>query len=357
MSRDILRLVLYGSCVSRDTIDSFVPDAIDLVGYVARQGLASAFGPAAPTPPEVDRLSSAFQRRMLTGDAASDLVARLDQVSGRTDLVVWDLTDERLGVHELAAGGLRTDSVELRGARAAGRPADERHIAFGSPEHLDRFATALSGWRDALVERDLLDRTCLLAPDWASATAQGGEVPPSFEVSSHQANALLPAYLALVDERLGVPVIGRDHEPFADPAHRWGLAPFHYDDATYTVLADGIAAFAASRGLPTEGLSERRRLPAVNEGDGDPERDDSLPRAAISSRAPGSLSVELFGGDLVSASFQLYRGAERVHHTHQMRTRSHTVTGLAPGSYRFRVIVVGETGERRGVTSRVFKLA
>ena len=45
-----LRVLIVGSCVSRDTFVFLDPDRFVLEDYVARQGLASGFGPADAAP-------------------------------------------------------------------------------------------------------------------------------------------------------------------------------------------------------------------------------------------------------------------------------------------------------------------
>src|SRR5699024_8311248 len=102
---------------------------------IARQSL-----PSSTTTPYVlsgdTALDSAWQHRLVLGDPESSLLTRLAEDGPRSDVVVWDLTDERLGVQPLGDGSFGTitpDSVRsgiLDAVEAQGKP-----ILFGTLEH------------------------------------------------------------------------------------------------------------------------------------------------------------------------------------------------------------------------------
>ena len=220
-------IAVIGSCVSRDAL-SHAPEGVAIVAYEARQSLASAFAPAVPVPPVVQSLSSGFQRRMLTSDHTKGLPDRLRVIAPSTDLLVWDLVDERLGVW-VSETSVTTDSVEWRGLEAEGAaPPRGRHVPFGSEEHQGLFTASLGLWRELLEETGLLGRTVLLAPRWAQRTVSGDDPGLSFGLGAQEGNDATDRYLELVREHVGVPVIGRDVETRAGDDHRWGRAPFHF---------------------------------------------------------------------------------------------------------------------------------
>src|SRR5699024_2823677 len=92
------RATAYGSCVPRDTVDLAGSDRFDVVAYVARQSLLSADHDASEHFPAQAEIGSDFQRRMMTGDFAGDLEERLADAAAETDVLLWDLADERHGV-------------------------------------------------------------------------------------------------------------------------------------------------------------------------------------------------------------------------------------------------------------------
>src|SRR4051794_991617 len=90
-------LFVYGSCVSRDTVEPLVRAGHRLDGYVARQSLISALRPAdRRLLPELG-LDSPFQQRMWDGDVRAGLFPTLKSLeTGHRRLLIWDIVDERL---------------------------------------------------------------------------------------------------------------------------------------------------------------------------------------------------------------------------------------------------------------------
>ncbi|MBM6403500.1 hypothetical protein JQN72_04490 [Phycicoccus sp. CSK15P-2] len=251
-------VLIYGSCVSRDTFEYLQPLGYRLVDYVARQSLVSAFSAvdtALLVPFEAD---SAFQRRMLENDWRASLVPTLEAKGGRADVLLWDLCDERLGIRELSDGGFVTRSVDLIStgvdARMTGLSA---LVDLGSPRHLELWTEALSSWRSLLSRAGLLERLVLLAPPWAEKTRDGAASPTSFGRTARQANALFDIYHERAANLLGCPVVSLDRgEARSDSDHRWGLAPFHYTEQNYVSLAAGIDSAVSA--LLQDGVADTR---------------------------------------------------------------------------------------------------
>ncbi|WP_419177478.1 DUF6270 domain-containing protein [Serinicoccus chungangensis] len=248
------RTFIYGSCVSRDTFDFLADSQFELVTYVARQSLWSATsGPNTDAPPEFQS-TSPFQRRMLMGDWEGSLLGLLRQHSEGIDLLLWDLFDERLGANRLANGKVVTRSVDTlsTGLEAALPPTSSR-ITFGLDQHLRGFTDAVTRFGTELDSLDLLKRTLVVAPPWATTTAKGTPAPPSYSLMPDRANEIMQAYYEVVHTTLGLPLVTvSPTEAVADPEHKWGLAPFHYSRAVYESLASQIASFAADSDLRHE---------------------------------------------------------------------------------------------------------
>lgn len=361
-----LEVLIVGSCVSRDTFMFLDPKHFSLQEYIARQSLVSGFGPVGVPLVDTTELTSRFQRRMIEGDAASDLPVRVERAAASVDLLLWDLVDERLGVHVHDDGGVTTDTVELRTVRgvaaAADAPAGTRHVRFGSDEHFSLFVAALPSWRALLARTGLLERTVLLAPPWAVVTESGGRTPASFGLTADAANAQFTRYVAAARDVVGVPVLGRglglgaedEDGPVARAltTHQWGLAPFHYDDATYTFLAEGIAATALRWCRPSGWVGGRSplRVPTPIE------RDPSLryriePGVELTLTSPGELTVTLTAPPLKAWAFHLYRDGERVALTPWAEEPVATFPVTEPGVYRCRAHLLTTSGGRRPVVS------
>lgn len=236
----MIRTFIYGSCVSRDTFEFLDRSEFSLLRYVARSSLVSAFSPAAPVPLQDGHGLSPFQLRQVKADASSSLLPLLRDFSGRIDLLLWDLVDERLGFYADPEGHVVTDSIELRKGGDHAGLAGYRHVPFGSAEHLERFRSSLGPWRRFLAEQGLLDRLVSVALPWASTDVDGKPAPASFGITGHQGNRLYEPYYDSVSEEFAAPVIGRGLAVRTDHRHKWGPAPFHYSADTYVALTNSI---------------------------------------------------------------------------------------------------------------------
>lgn len=237
-----LKVLIYGSCVSRDTFEGLDRTRFALVEYVARQSLISAFAPhtfSLPVPEDTSR----FRARMVEGDLSGNMPSVVTRHASDTDAVLWDLADERLGVYVLPDG-----SVVTRSADTIGTVLDDacaRHgrlVEHGTDEHVALFTDALGHWTDLLRAHGLLEKTVVLAPDWAAQATGGAPVPTSFGTSADVANDRYRSYYEAVDAA-GFHVVRVD-DVMASAEHRWGTAPFHYADDVYAGLHGAIEAWA-----------------------------------------------------------------------------------------------------------------
>lgn len=244
-----IRTFIYGSCVSRDTFEFLRPLGYELVGYVARQSLISAYSRVDAPLPKLT-LDSAFQRRMVDLDWSSSLVPQLRRSARHIDLLVWDLFDERLGVRKLDTGVI-TRSVEgiSSGLDEILAPTT-RWLDLGSHEHWRLWRRRLDNFADALESLGLLERLVLLAPPWAEYSSSGSSAPSSFGRAPHDANALFAPYYAAAASIAPSVVSMPLHEVRSDASHRWGEAPFHYIPANYQEMAGQIDAIARADVTP-----------------------------------------------------------------------------------------------------------
>lgn len=239
------RICIYGSCVSRDTFEHMDPAAFSLTRYVARQSLISGFSTTAA---EVDLSSfdSTFQRRMLRGDAAGDLPAHLATDAASVDLLLWDLTDERLGVFAGPDGRVVTRTTEGLAHDLYSSLDGWSHLPLGTPRHQAAWQAALERFIDQLRQLELLDRTLLLEVPWAAVDVAGVPVPSSFGTRPDQANRTFAWYYEHA-RAAGVRTVTVEPDiAVAAVDHPWGPAPFHYHSTTYRALAESIGAHARS---------------------------------------------------------------------------------------------------------------
>ncbi|MGJ6980114.1 DUF6270 domain-containing protein [Aestuariimicrobium soli] len=246
------RLLIYGSCVSRDAFQPEQADEFQIVDYVARQSLISAFlGDSRLPDLDLSKLASPFQRRMVAGDLTGSLRYVLRKRHGSFDVLVCDLVDERLGVVRTADGGFATRSMELHASEAQAELLDRGELFdFGSDAHFELFAQAAVKFRDYLNTLGLLERTVIVQTPWASLPEIEGTVSPTDEdrlaERARSWNDLSARYYAaLTDAGLEVCAIPETAMRFT-PDHQWGLAPFHYSEDVYRRIRAIVRSAAAA---------------------------------------------------------------------------------------------------------------
>jgi hypothetical protein len=238
-----MRVFIHGSCVSRDLLPLLSPHEFQLNFYSPRQSLIPLLGHIGGLEEHLNatNLTSRFQRRAIEGTLRADVLDRLKHHHGETDLVLWDLTDERLGVYEFD-GRYMTRSLELISSGLDVTLASmARHIAFGTDEHFDLWASALDLWKRSLTRLRLVDRLVLLAPPWATHLNDGSPTPPSFGTHAIEHAFLAERYYALARSTFPkLHFLGHGSETRASQNHQWGPAPFHYDEGTSARLAHAL---------------------------------------------------------------------------------------------------------------------
>lgn len=179
---------------------------------------------------------------MVEGDWTSSLPTLLRAKAPVTDLVLWDLCDERLGVRRLPSGHFVTRSVDSISSGIDALYEDCPLWRPGEPQHLQHFTRRAAKFCDFLTRWRLFDKTIVLAPAWAAATRSGLATPPSYGWYAEEANLTFEAYHQCLQD-LGLPVLRlAAEEVWADPGHQWGLAPFHYDVEVYDRLSADVRA-------------------------------------------------------------------------------------------------------------------
>lgn len=239
----VVRVAVYGSCVARDAVDLAGADRFDVVTYIARQSLLSADHDASGRFPAEVEIHSEFQRRMMAGDFAGNLEERLAEAAPETDVVLWDLADERHGVHLFEDGSVVTRSIDIvRTPEVLSVIDGARHLPFGTDEHFELWALRAERLRDVLTELGLFARTVVLRVPWALVTTEGKSTPWSMGTSAREANVAYLRYYERLEE-LGFRIL--ELQPLgvlADPDHRWGLAPFHYTQDVYEEIVERVLA-------------------------------------------------------------------------------------------------------------------
>lgn len=240
-------VVVYGSCTTRDTLEFYPPKGMNLRGYIARQSWASVENVCDLPLLTNARFQSAFVDRNFQGDLQGDALRRIRQQVKRhphSHLLI-DLTDERGGFWSGPDGQIATYNYNaLQDGLYKRMPTDWRHIPFGSLGYGMALLEASQRMRVSLEKMGVWDRTYVLASRWAENTEDGTQTGISMGHSAKEANTLYDDYYQLLAAE-GWNLLEPDiADPIAAQSHKWGQAPFHYEDSYYRSLSQAI-----SRGL------------------------------------------------------------------------------------------------------------
>ncbi|MCS0630972.1 DUF6270 domain-containing protein [Telluria mixta] len=232
------RVLILGSCVSRDILNFAEKGTITLTDYFARSSLASIGSePFRLEDDHYARISSDFQRRMVRRDLEKTLLHDLSTCQD-VDIILIDLIDERFDLYEASPGAVVTVSSEflMTGLVTSKDRSSERWIRNGSERHRELWKAGVDRLFALLAEHGMADRVVVNRVFWADRMEDGMPLPAQEEKQRETANSLM-AWMYGELERY-VPERGwmkfSDEVLRSNPAHRWGIAPFHYVDAYYT---------------------------------------------------------------------------------------------------------------------------
>ena len=202
------RIFVYGGNAASTLVSRYSEDAVR-AGFVARQSLISAMNRASTVRLQVPADVTPAAARLVHKDLASSLVEDLERSAAETDLVLWDLDDERFGVYEMEDGSYLTRSPQLVRSMAA-VAGTRRHIEFGSREHLGLWTEAATTFFHRLKDLGLAPRTYVLRLHWAAGDATGNSVELEYGPRSFEMNALFDPYFDHL-KSLGMCLIEETH--------------------------------------------------------------------------------------------------------------------------------------------------
>lgn len=232
------RIAILGSCVTRDAFE-FADASWVLSSYMARSALASFCGRAtrAELPPYTN-IASAFQRRMVQADVEKR--GRRWLAKQHFDWLIYDPIDERLPLADLEDGGVLTVSQEF--TRLGLSPARYRQTSFPSEEHFERWVAGWETFIRLLDNHGTRDRLIVHRAEWVLRVEGSDQLTNEPEVIG-RANAWLErAYARMAEDVPAERFIAvSEEQQVADPAHRWGVSPFHYVESYYLEFLEELA--------------------------------------------------------------------------------------------------------------------
>jgi hypothetical protein len=234
----VLRVLILGSCVSRDILNFAENGQIKLADYFARSSIASiASDPCHLEESAYKSISSDFQRRMVRRDLCKTF---LDDVTHHEDfdIILIDLIDERFDLYEMSPGSIVTISSEflMTGALTSSDRSSERCIRSGSERHRELWKAGISRLFTILAEHGVADRVTVNKVFWADRLEDGTPLPEQDAQQRIAANDLLAWMYKELEQYVAAPrwMTFAESAMLGSPNHRWGIAPFHYSDVYYT---------------------------------------------------------------------------------------------------------------------------
>ncbi|MCX7542898.1 DUF6270 domain-containing protein [Corynebacterium sp. P5848] len=243
MNKETKKILVYGSCVARDTTELLIEQGWSVTKYVARQSLISAGTKVDVSlldlPPDISPFNSRIIREDAQGNLYNTLQASLDQI----DIVIWDIVPERLGVYSFPNGGYVSKTIEkLQAAGDSWHPSTATLIDFGTDKHFELWKEALARFVQFLRKNSLESRTYLISAQWAQVT---NRPDPVYGPGPTVGNLLYSRYYEAVKDTTEIQIVSVPEELIkADANHKWGPAMFHYQMPVYRWIADSISAAA-----------------------------------------------------------------------------------------------------------------
>ncbi|MCK7546198.1 DUF6270 domain-containing protein [Marinobacter bryozoorum] len=224
------KIIVFGSCVSRDTIEHL--DGFILQEYFARSSFASLFSTVHPAVSNLnyDRIESDFQKRMVKSDltkSVQDKIGRLD-----FDCILIDFIDERFDCYS-EYGSLNTISNEFL----------KLQVGLGEVVAFDsdyKFSIWKKGF-SSFVKKAILNKkkVYLIEAYFCSEFIDGDEIK-KFDSDHRRVNTFLDKLYGFVRKHFKneVEIIAPlQAARIADTSHKWGLAPYHYINKFYEQVA------------------------------------------------------------------------------------------------------------------------
>ncbi|AFQ49148.1 DUF6270 domain-containing protein [Burkholderia cepacia] len=222
-----MKLLILGTCVSRDALEYVSDDSIELLDYYARSSLASLN--AVPFSDDIPRcvsdIPSSFGRRVVERDLTKRFFR--DALVDETDIVLVDLIDERFDLWvDDPTGRCCTLSDEIVRAGFAQEYKRGRTVRSGGTEFWDRWCEGWTRFLSYASDKGLKRNIAINKVFWGERTRGGRQ----FNWGVAESNVLLGRMYDYIARDLAQTQF-LEYSPellVGDDNHRWGVSPFHY---------------------------------------------------------------------------------------------------------------------------------
>lgn len=221
------KIFIVGSCVTRDILDLAPEKNLELVDYFARSSFASLAGGVHDDAVSLEKLSSPFQRRVLSRDHDKSLLSAISKAE--FDIIAVDFIDERFKLLKTQTGGIATLSNEYEGCRTSFD--GEVIIDSGAQEKQELWIKGWNTFVQVLRETGKLNKLVVNEVYWDV------EYPlerPGIDFINKMNRELDWYYQKVAGSLKNVTWLSHQKSHLAaDLNHRWKPAPYHYVPSYY----------------------------------------------------------------------------------------------------------------------------
>lgn len=246
----MIKILIFGSCVSRDILSDYIGADFELIDYYARSSLVSAFSkPLALEGSWSSDLSSNFQRKAIERDLNKSF--SIDFIEKKYDVLLVDLIDERFNLWRDQEGRICTLSNELRSSGLI--LSNGVVIDADSEERFDLWKAAWDRFVEQLNSNNLIGKLIINNTYWTYGTEDGDDFSPSYKYDRiFKANKNLERlyqYIANTVPSTCFLTVSRRYRVGAK-IHKWGVSPFHYVNNYYSCARDRLMSKEKSNSNP-----------------------------------------------------------------------------------------------------------
>lgn len=228
MKDNTIKVFILGSCVSRDPFELDDKKEFEVVNYIARSSLASLIGKPYIDKKIIDNLDSQWLQKQLHNDMEKSLFLHL--LDKEFDILLMDFIDERFDL-SIKKEVIHTASTEYK--EALYTPNQYNTIKGFSDEKFKLWEQGLKKLVDFLTIHKLIDTVVLNRVYWTNKIGENGVINTKYSTDYiKKANDDLERmYLKIIQLIPNIKIIDYPKNIlFSDPNHKWGLAPFHYNN-------------------------------------------------------------------------------------------------------------------------------
>ena len=228
----MVKVDILGSCVTRDVFEFDETNIFSVNKYFARSSLASIYSLPLKINGDQIGLDSNFQRRMVLQDISKEFKRYIKSI--QSDLFIIDFIDERFSILRTPGGRFITRSTEFLKSNL---PYEVQTGSVNDEQKLNLWEKAAENLISDLKNHYDPSKLVLHKAFWKKTYVDKSGNHRYFDDETTQLiqrhNEKLSYLYDFIESNLSSAQVIQLEGFVASENHRWGLQPFHYEDAYY----------------------------------------------------------------------------------------------------------------------------